>query len=340
MNIDKLFGIDAAAKPRVRLAWLLICVAASLTLWRIAEDLSMRLGPDVEIMHNATEIMRRATAVIREAKIAKGLMQDKDLDPNNTGLIGPEWSETMTTVGRLSAKRTLTNPDTAALFSRLFRLAGMQRGDTVAVVLSGSFVGGNVAVLSAIESYGLRPVVVSSLGASMYGAADPDFTWLDMETAVREAGVWRVRSFRALLGGEAGMARNLGDDARAALLAAVQRANVPLIRRESFADAVREASTVMGLGPASEARPAVLVNIGGALLALGDCLEAADIPYGLINQPIPCTRGTPGLIQIALAQGVTVINVFKIREFARHYGLPNDPVPLPEAGKNPLIYSR
>ena len=340
MNIDDLFRAGHGVKPRVKLAWLLLCVAASLTLWRIAGDLSMRVGPDVEIMHNAADVMRRATAVIREAKSARGLMQDKDIDPNRTGLIGPEWSETMTTVGRLSAKRTLTNPDTAALFSRLLRRAGLQRGDTVAVVLSGSFVGGNVAVLSAIESYGLRPVVVSSLGASMYGAADPDFTWLDMETAVREAGVWRVRSIRALLGGEAGMARNLGEDARAALLEAVRRANVPLIRGASFSDAVHEAAAVMGLGSGSESKPAVLVNVGGSLLALGDCLEAAEIPYGLIREPIRCTRGTPGLIQIALDQGVTVINAFKIREFARQYGLPNDPVPLPEPGNNPYIYSR
>lgn len=331
---------SAGAKPRIKPAWLLLCVAASITLWRIAEDVSMQLDPAIAVMQNAAALMRRATGVIRDAKIARGLLQAKDLDPNGTGLIGPEWSETMTTVGSLPAKRTLTNPDTAALFSRLLRKAGLQRGDPVAVVLSGSFVGGNVAALSAIESYGLRPAVVSSLGASMYGAADPAFTWLDMETAVREAGVWRVRSMRALPGGEAGMARGLGEEARRALLAAIRRSGVALIDAGNFADAVRESAAVMGMGRNAEARPALLINVGGSQLALGDCLEAADIPYGLIIRPLTCRKGTPGLIKIALDQGIPVLNVFKIKEFARHYGLPADPVPLPAPGKNPFIYMR
>ena len=83
-------------------------------------------------------------------------------------------------------------------------------------------------------------------------------------------------------------------DARAALLESVRRANVPLIRGRSFSESVHEAAAVMGLGAGSESKPAVLVNVGGSLLALGDCLEAADIPYGLISEPIRCTRGTPG----------------------------------------------
>ena len=330
----------AGARPRASLVLLLLCMAASIALWRLAEYASMRLSPDLAIMRTAAELMRSATAVIRDAKIARGLLQAKGLDPNGTGLIGPEWSETMTTLGSLSAKRTLTNPDTAALFARLLHKAGLRQGDPVAVVLSGSFVGGNVAALSAIESYGLRPAVVSSLGASMYGAADPAFTWLDMETAVREAAVWRVRSMRALLGGESGMARDLGADARRALRAAIQRSGVPLIEAGNFADAVRESAAVLGMGATSEARPALLINVGGAQVALGDCPEAADIPYGLITQPLTCREGTPGLIQIALEQGIPVLNVFKIREFARHYGLPADPVPLPEPGRNPFIYAR
>jgi poly-gamma-glutamate system protein len=322
------------------LAGLLLCAAAAIAVWRIAEEVAMRREPDAASLQNAADIMRRATAVIRDAKIERGLLQDKDLDPNRTGLVGPEWSETVTTIGSLSSKRTLTNPDTAALFSRLFHTAGLRPGDPVAVVLSGSFVGGNVAVLSAIESYGLRAAVVSSLGASMYGAADPTFTWLDMEAAVREAGVWQVRSRRALLGGESGMARDLDDDARRALSAAAERSSVPLIKAESFADAVRETAAVVGLGPGSETKPTLLINVGGSQLALGDCLEAAEIPYGLIARPLPCREGTPGLIQVALAQGVQVLNAFKIRQFARHYGLPADPVPLPEPGRNPLIYIR
>jgi poly-gamma-glutamate system protein len=243
----------------------------------------------------------------------------------------------MTTVGSLAAKRTLTNPDFAALLVRLFREQHLRTGDPVAVVLSGSFVGGNVAVLSALESYRLRATVIASLGASMYGAADPGFTWLDMEDAVRTAGVWTIRSSRASLGGEAGMAKDLGDDARRALLAAVQRSGVPLLEGKTFDDTLREGANLLGLR-SIERKPRLLINVGGAQIALGECPEAEHIPPGLITRPLSCSRGTPGLVQIALEQGIPVLNIFKVKELARHYGLPMDPVPLPPPGKNRFVY--
>jgi poly-gamma-glutamate system protein len=332
------------AKHRIGTAWLLLLAVASIALWRISENISLRLGPDSELMLQAATVMIRASEVIRNEKLSRGLLQGRNLDPNQTGLIGPEWSETMTTVGSLQAKRTLTNPDAAALLARLFRKANLHAGDPVGVILSGSFVGGNVAVLSALESYGLRPSVISSLGASMYGAADPTFTWLDMEAAVRAKGVWRIQSTWASLGGEAGMAKDLGEEAHRALDAAVRRSGVPLIEGRTFGDAVRESAAVLGLASNANtkaaAKPGLLINVGGAQLALGECPEAADIPPGLITRPVSCSQGTPGLVQIALDHGIPVLNIFKVKELAQHYGLPLDPVPLPAPGRNPFIYAR
>lgn len=335
---------SSQTKHRITAVWLLPLAVVSIGLSQIAEHVSMRLGPDAELMLLAAGVMVRASEAIRDEKAARGLLQGRNLDPNQTGLIGPEWSETMTTVGSLQAKRTLTNPDAAALLARLFRKANLRVGDPVSVILSGSFVGGNVAVLSAIESYGLRPSVISSLGASMYGAADPTFTWLDMEAAVRARGIWRIQSKRASLGGEAAMARDLGTEARSALDAAVRRSGVPLIEGRTFAEAVRESAAVLGLVPGADstfaAKSALLINVGGAQLALGDCPEAADIPPGLITGPLSCSQGTPGLVQIALDHGIPVLNIFKVRELALRYGLPLDPVPLPSPGSNPFIYAR
>jgi poly-gamma-glutamate system protein len=320
----------------VKTGRLLALAAASIALWQLTERFSPGPDPDAESMRQAAALMIRASGVIREAKAARGLLQGKDLDPNQTGLIGPEWSETTTTPGSLSAKRTLTNPDFAALLLRLFREAKLRPGDPVAVVLSGSFVGGNVALLSALQSYGLRATVIASLGASMYGAADPAFTWLDMEAAVRSAGIWRVHSSYASLGGEAGMAKDLGEDGRRTLLAAVRRSGVPLLESRSFAEAVDQGAAVLGMH--SGERPKLLVNVGGTQIALGECPEAENIPPGLITRALECSRGTPGLVQAALQQGIPVLNVFKVRELAQRYGLPLDPVPLPPPGKNRLIY--
>lgn len=321
----------------IRMPWLLFAAAVSIALWQAAEYLALRSGPDPAVLRAAAATMQRAAEVIRKEKTQRGLMQGEVLDPNRTGLIGPEWSETTTTLGNLQAKRTLTNPDTAALVARLIHESRIKAGDAVAVVLSGSFVGGNVAVMSAVEAYGLRPAVLSSLGASMYGAADPSFTWLDMESAVRAARIWRTGSLAAMLGGESGMARDLGDQPRRDLEAAARRAGVPLIGGSTLADAVTGSATALGLDAAADARPRLLINVGGAQASLGDCPESAGIPSGLIRQPLPCS-GTPGLVHTALARGIPVLNIHKVKDLAQRYGLPLDPVPLPVPGGNAFIY--
>lgn len=319
---------------------LVLMTIASIALWRIAEQVAVRLDPDHEIATGAARLMTQASDVIRDAKGSRGLLQDADLDPNRTGLIGPEWSEIATTIGNLQAKRTLTNPEAAALFVRVFRKAGLRRGDPVAVIVSGSFVGGNVAVISATESLGLRVAGLASVGASMYGATDPTFTWLDMESTVREAGVWKFRSSGALLGGEAGAARELDHEPRRMLLDAVRRSGVPLIGGADFASTVRASAAALGLeapiaGDPIAPKPAMLINVGGAQVALGDCAEAADIPPGLVDRMLPCSDGTRGLIQVALDQRIPVFNVLKIRELALRYGLAFDPVPLPRRADGP-----
>lgn len=335
------------SKPRspVAIITLALVATACIVLWRFSEHAFTRFGSDTGVALQAAQTMARASTTIHDAKVALGLLQGTDLDPNRTGLIGPEWSEIVTTVGNLRAKRTLTNPDFAALLVRIFHKSGLRAGDPVAVIVSGSFVGGNVAVASAAGAFGLRLTMISSLGASMYGAADPGLTWLDMEAAVRTAGIWPLRSSGALLGGEAGMARDLESDARQLMLAAIARSGVPLIAGPDFATTVRASAVVLGLasGPDEQtgnAKAAVLINVGGSQVALGDCPEAENIPPGLITRPISCSHGTRGLIQLALDQGVPVLNLFKVQELARRYGLPLDPIPLPPTGANPFIYAQ
>ena len=44
--------------------------------------------------------------------------------------------------------------------------------------------GANIAVLSAAQAMKVIPVIISSVGASQWGANQLDFTWLDMESAL------------------------------------------------------------------------------------------------------------------------------------------------------------
>lgn len=297
----------------------------AIATWLAVEHARSRLAPPESVA--AAERMRAASAAIREAKRTRGLLQSAEIDRNQTGLLGPEWSEITTTIGVVDAKRTFANPELAASIATLFRSAGLGPGDRIAVVLSGSFVGANVATLAAIEELRLRPVIVSSLAASMFGATDPSMTWLDMEATVRSAGHWRIRSDIAVLGGEAGRARDLAEPAREMLRDAAARRAVPVLDAEPFEALVEALARQLGLD--DDAPPKLLVNAGGAQVALGTCRQAESIPPGLVRGPIACTDGTRGLVQRALDRGMAVLNLFKVKDFVRQYGLPYDPVPLP-----------
>ncbi|MCK5651870.1 MAG: poly-gamma-glutamate system protein, partial [Gemmatimonadetes bacterium] len=138
----------------------------SLVAWVALESLSPR--PTVtwsEEMHDAAGRMWEAIAVIAGHHGTVGIRIDEAIDPNRTGLIGPEYTELFTTLGQLEAKRTTTNPDVSALLVHLLRRAGVTSGDTIAVGASASFPALMIATVTAAEAMGAHPVAILSLGA-------------------------------------------------------------------------------------------------------------------------------------------------------------------------------
>lgn len=326
-------------RPRLGLLWFILLAALSAGTWLLVEsELQRYTHPRYLEMVAAARTVQAAIQVIREEKLARGLLQPADVDPNRTGLIGPEWSEIATSLGVLPAKRTATNPDLAAAVVRNLASLPPRAGSAAIVLVSGSFVGGNIAALAAVQELGLRPIVVSSLGASLWGATDPDFNWLEIEATLRGRGLLGAKSVLALLGGDASIWRSMSEAGQAALRASAARHEVPLLVRERFADLVPEvlARTLEAAGGA--ARVGVFVNVGGALVALGTCSESHLVPTGLIRRPLHCTGGTAGLIGHFSALGIPVLHILNLRQLGLEYGLPYDPVPLPPVGENPRVY--
>src|SRR5699024_1160493 len=99
------------AQPTVRLPFLVLLALASVLLWWAMETALGGFRPAASAeMHEAARLMQISTQIIRAEKRHKGLLQDTSVDPAQTGLIGPEYSETTTSIGILQAKRTATNP--------------------------------------------------------------------------------------------------------------------------------------------------------------------------------------------------------------------------------------
>lgn len=333
------FGGRTWAIAQVSRQWLIVAAVLSVGAWQAAEYF-VRAAPHP---HRVALIAAADAALSAQREIARtkeemGLLQSLAVDPNRTGLIGPEWTEITTTIGDLPAKRTVTNPDLAGMLARILLSFDPTPGAVVGLVLSGSFVGANVAAITAVEALGLRPVIVSSLGASMYGANDPTLTWLDIETLVRRAGVWHARSVAVVLGGESGAGGGLDQAGRELLMTAARRNGYQPIEASDFGELKQRIHATV-----SDAAPEgliALVNSGGSVLGMGTCLDAYRLPTGVVRGELSCQSGVPGLVRDFARRGVSVINILNVKRLALDWGLPFDPVPLPRIGINAHVYGR
>ncbi len=102
----------------------------------------------------------------------------------------------------MEAKRTATSPDFAALMVKYFNEAGLREGDVVAVGASGSFPSLIIATLAASRAMNLEPILIYSIGASMYGATIPEFTFIEMLDAIRAKGILPYYIAAVSLGGD------------------------------------------------------------------------------------------------------------------------------------------
>ena len=185
----------------------------------------------------ASEIMESALKVLKaEVKNNKNIIDNTiyiDIDPNTTGLIFKEDSPIRSSIGDLEAKQTVLKPNFAALVVDNLIKAGVNRGDTVAIGMTGSMPGANIAVLSACKAMGLQTVTISSVGSSTWGATDPNFTWLDMENILVENKIFSQKSIAASMGGKGDCLRRSGKrggkEAREIVRLAALRNRIPLI---------------------------------------------------------------------------------------------------------------
>lgn len=254
-------------------------------------------------------------------------------DPNQTGLIGIEYSQITTTLGSLVSKRTSTNPNFAALIIDLLLKGGVTAGDQVAIGASASFPALNLAAILAIESIGAEPVLISSLGSSSWGANRINWTWLDLERFFHQNEIIQHRSIAVSLGGGNDQGEGFWDDGLKLAYMALERDQVTYLKTANLMDSIQKRMALY-----MKYDPVLFVNIGGAHSNLGNCSHADQIPSGLIDQIIPCFDPERGLILRFLEEGIPVVNLLSIRDLAVKYGLPIDPIPLPESGYSKVYY--
>ncbi len=284
----------------------------------------------------AAERAAEAYDVLRDHRRLTDAEVDLLNDPAATGLVGPEFSQITNAHGNLQSKLSSLNPNWAAVLVQDFRTAGLEPGDPVAVAMSGSFPGLNIALYAALEAMRLRPVVVTSVGASMWGANDPNFTWLDMETVLHEAGVFTTRSLLASHGGADDMGRGLSPSGREHIEAAAARNGVPLLRSDHIEDAISRRMEFYAEQTRDRAYRC-FVNVGGGVAALGSGNNRPALPSGLSLTLPPHNWSRKGAMILFAEKGVPVIHLLRIQQLAREAGLPVAPDYLASPGEGEVF---
>ena len=298
--------------------------------WSVQVLPSSAIPRNADLMVRAGEIMEQTIKAIRSAREHAGTGLDLEADPNRTGLIGPEVSPLMTTLGELAAKRTTTNPNMAGFMVYLLDEAGVKPGDHIAIGSSGSFPALLVASLAAAKAMDVHPVTILSLGASSYGATDPEFTLLDLYEQLQREGICGTPPAAVSLGGDRDVGTDYPAELRTRLMRRIETSHVPLLCEP---DLEKNASEHMRIyQDAAHGDIAAFINSGGGFANLGTSLQVLDVKPGLhLSLPVPPLSGRGVLFDMA-ARRVPVIHLLFIKGLVMQAGLPWDPIPLPKPG--------
>jgi poly-gamma-glutamate system protein len=307
---------------------------AFLALYYWSESSLVTVRPqDYQQRLDAANTMLKAMETLRDFRLPSINMKAVDGDdPLLYTLLGEKDSPITTDEGNIDDKITVLNPNYAAAMVDLLGQAGLQKGDTVAVMLTGSMPGANIAILSAINALNLNPVVITSVGSSWWGANSPDFSWLDMEHILANKGIFPYRSVAASLGGnddQGGL--RLSDVGRNALIEAADRNQVTLIKQGTLKSNIDARIEVFRRVLPIERYKAV-INIGGGIAAMGHRENGTLIPTG-INKRLPVVNyPARGVVHAFSDDGVQVIHIYDVNKIARDYSLPVAQLPIPRIG--------
>lgn len=287
----------------------------------------------------AAKLSQKAAQYIKEYRLEEGIFIDNINDPNETALIGQESSLITTDRGNLDAKLTSTNPNIAAVIVQYLKDAGVKEGDYVAVGLTGSFPALNISAIAALEVLKTKPIIISSVGASDFGANDPYFTWLDMESVLIEAGIFKTKSVAASIGGGSDIGRGLSPEGRALILDAIERNNVTLIYEDNLLKNIDKRMEIYA--QQSKGQPiSAYINIGGGIASLGHTINSELIPSGLTTNFINYNYPIKGVIVLMGEKGVPVIQLMNIKEICKMHGLPETPIPIPQPGSGGIFLNK
>ncbi|MDH3200446.1 MAG: poly-gamma-glutamate system protein [Myxococcales bacterium] len=304
---------------------------------------------------------QEAMDVIRDASEKRGLREHAKTDPSGSRLIGEVLSPITSGSGSLVSKQTTVNPNFAAVIVQWAKDLGLKGGDVVAVGVSGSFPAMNIAVYSALHELGLEPIIISSTAASQWGANNPGFTWLDMESVLRKKDVFPYKSMAASVGGVGDEAIGITERGRKMLTRAIERNEIPGIgvvqpeEKKPGAESAEEPPPELAPIDQNRVRERMrvyyenagdrpiraYVNVGGGTVSVGTKVGKRKFLPGVNRRPPKgIDEMPPSVLGAFLQTGVPAIHVTRIIDLAEEYGLEIAPRRMPEVGQGDVFQKR
>lgn len=306
--------------------WLIAGIALTLAGAKTAkaENFSAKL--------EAARLMQQWMDAVKEMKLQAGLELTEE-DYHRTGLVGERYTFITTTLGDPAAKRTTCNPDMAALAVELLHRAGVQPGDRVGGCFSGSFPAMNLAVLAACQALDVDCVYMTSVGASTYGANQPELTFPDMACRLYQAGLLERPPVLITPGGDYDCGAEMDPELRSQVLARAAGYGVPLMEEPDYEKNLKARMDLFQ----AEGALQCFVGVGGSIATQG--LEDDGIPCGVI-QPgsLGAASEKSGLLRRYSEQGLPVIHLLDIKRLVADYGLTFDPERLLPPGESAVYF--
>ncbi len=287
----------------------------------------------------AAQLMYKAEQDIKSIRMENGIFLDNINDPNETALIGQEFTQITTGRGSLPIKLSTTNPNFAALVVELFKEAGLKEDEKVAVCMTGSFPALNIATYAAIQTLKLDPIIILSTTSSSWGANDPNFTWIDMQTQLYYDRIFKFHALATSIGGNQDIGRALSIKGRELARQAIERNNTKFIDGKNLADNIKERMAIIKYYTEEDSIKA-FINVGGGVASLGSTQNGSAIPSGLnMNIKLKKIPDKYGVAFNMAKRNIPIIHLLHLNKLMKKYDLPLNPVPLPKPGEGNLFKS-
>lgn len=271
---------------------------------------------DINKSIKATELAKKWFEQIGREKATRGIKNNYP-EMKYGYLIGDEYTEITTTLGSLESKEISTNINFAGVLVKELMLKGISYKSKIGVTISGSFPALSISTLAALQTIGCEVFLISSVGASTYGANQLNFDWLDYERTLIKSGGLKYSSTIVTPGGDFDNSCGMIEDGIKSIEISAKRNNYKLYKPASLIQS-KNYKTRFLISKKIE----LLINIGGNQASLGNCSHSASIPNGFFNDYKPCRDEDRGIIMEMLDRNIKVFNILNIKSLYTKFGLP------------------